>query len=106
MEASFRGQGKSTGLLLSTTTTVFDVDGALGGVPRSRASKEKSDEAACEQLDDFSARAGRGSSVAEGAEGFGVSVCFFRIHVALRWSGEETHLRDLNLGQGSTEKSF
>jgi hypothetical protein len=85
MEASSCEQGKSTLVFFSTTPAVFEPDWPARGVPGSSAVQEEPDDAGGEKFDNLGARAGRGGMVSPGSEDLGVSVCFLRIHVALRW---------------------
>src|SRR5689334_4986921 len=84
MRALFCEQGKSTRLSFSTGLAVFTPGRLRRGVRGSFAPEDKPDDGVGKELDDLGARAGGAGVISAGTDDLGVSVCFLRIHVALR----------------------
>jgi hypothetical protein len=84
MGALFCEQGKSTRRSFSTELAVFTPGRLRRGVRRSFALEDKPDDGVGKELDDLGARAQGAGVISAGTGDLGVSVCFLRIHVALR----------------------
>lgn len=84
MGALFCEQGKSTRPSFSTELAVFTPRPLRRSVRGSFALEDKPDDGVGKELDDLGARAQGTGVISAGTDDLGVSVCFLRIHVALR----------------------